>query len=99
MSDQRNFPTVDTAAYNCARCYVVANSFSSLPFQHCLNTCKNTSPATRQCIQDAVDANVYTLPENIPCVRSHMKNSPVPVKQCETSCLAVYNQCTNECNK
>jgi hypothetical protein len=97
MSLQTNFPTVDSIAYQCAQCYVVANSSSFVPFQQCINECKEASSTTRKCIQEAVNENQFVLPENMSCVKSKIVQSAVPPSQCQSQCLANYNQCLNQC--
>ena len=97
MSVQPNYPNVDSEAYNCAQCYVVANSSSYVPFQHCLEQCKNVSSETRGCIRSEVKANALVLPHNMSCVKSKLNEAQVPKNQCQTLCLATFNQCQNEC--
>ena len=96
MSVQPNFPTVNKPAYNCASCYSVANVYTSVPFNHCVESCRGVPPATRQCIKDAVAKNALALPENMSCVGSEIVNEREPVNQCQTQCIAVFNQCTND---
>lgn len=84
-----------TTGYACAKCYTIANSWSNVPSQQCAVPCKNVGPDVMGCIQDAVQNNAYVLPEHISCVNKAAARSPMPQNECQTLCIAKYNNCLN----
>lgn len=109
MAVQPNFPQVNPGAYNCARCYTMAQPYHSDPLRYCLSTCQNLPRDTLQCIQDQVQANPLVLPGNMPCVRPEgvavpdasssaaAAPHPPPQVQCLSQCLAYHDTCINQC--
>ena len=97
MSVEPNFPTVDANAYQCAKCYVVAHNYSFSPLQYCANDCKSVSDSTKQSIENETNKNEYVLPHNMSCVQSRLVDAAIPTSQCQTQCLAKFNQCSNQC--
>jgi hypothetical protein len=91
-----NLPMDPTKAYSCAECYTTANAYSNLPFQQCLAQCQNVDAPTLKCIQSSVARDAYVLPEHIQCVNKVAAREPIPVSQCQTLCLAEYNNCVGE---
>jgi len=86
-------PTIPTSAYDCANCYTIAHSYSNVPFQQCAAQCHDVDGSTLSCIQHAVSKNAYVLPEHIGCVNQATARAPAPKDECQTLCLAQYNNC------
>jgi hypothetical protein len=95
MAVQPIFPNVHPEIYQCASCYVMANSYSNVPFKHCVAECKNVDNHAKKCIQTATAQNAMVLPENITCTQAPASSATISRDQQQTRCLAAFNQCTN----